>query len=269
MGMSNPTLSAENLINELSISNPYEIDVEAIAYDRGIEVIYEKLKGCEATLVGYGERAIATVNPSSSRGRQRFSVSHEIGHWLLHRGKSFRCRTDEVELNYTSDNRLEKEADEFASNLLMPRSIFLPAIRSTKQLGLSDLQIVANDFQVSLQAIALRLTAIDTLPIIVACYSSNKLLWCRKAPHVPNRWWLKSLLDEDSFAFDVLRSGKASTRPRRQSADAWFENDDSDEYEIFEQSLPSLSGQVLVLLYLDDPRMCSAGFDPNLRFKKK
>jgi len=267
--MSDPISSAENLISEFCITDPKEIDVEAIAFDRGIEVVYDTLKGCEATLVGYGQRAIATVNPSPSRGRQRFSVSHEIGHWLLHRGQSFRCRTDDIELNYTSNNNFEKEADEFASNLLMPRPIFLPAIKSTKHLGLSDLQLVANDFQVSLQAIALRLAAIDTLPIIVACYSSEKLLWYRRAQHVPNRWWLKSCLDEDTFAYDVLRNGKASTHPRKQSADAWFENDDSDEYDLFEQSLPSLSGQVLVLLYLDDPEMCAAGFDPNLRINKR
>jgi len=184
---------------------------------------------------------------------------------MLHRGRSFRCRTDDVVLNYASDNQLEKEADEFSAHLLMPKPIFLPAIRSNKHPGLNDLQMIANDFQVSLQAIAIRLATLDTLPVIVACYTMERRIWFNMAPHIPRRWGLKSHLDEDSFAYDVLRGGNLCTQPRKQSADAWFENDDADRYELLEQAIPSVNGQVLVLLYLRDPEMCEARFDPNLR----
>jgi hypothetical protein len=266
MVIGRPGFRAEELISEFGITSPGEIDIEAIAFDQGIEVAYEDLHGCEATLVGFGNRAIATISPSSSRGRERFSIAHEVGHWSLHRGRSFRCRTDDVAVNYASDNHLEKEADQFASHMLMPRQIFLPAIRSTKNLGLNDLQLIATDFQVSLQAAAIRMATLDTLPIIVACYSTDRRIWFNMAAHIPKRWELKCRLDEDSFAYEVLHAGKPCTQPRKQSADAWFENDDADQYELFEQAIPSVSGQVLVLLYLSDPEMCEAGYDPNLRF---
>lgn len=264
MQICRPGQSAERLISEFGIAAPSEIDIEAIAYNRGIEVFYERLRGCEATLLGVGNRAIATINPSSSRGRERFSVAHEIGHWELHRGQSFRCRSDDVIQNYSSDNHREKEADEFASHLLMPTKIFLPAVRAANRPGLNDLQQIANDFAVSLQAISIRLVTLDTLPVIVAAYSRAKRIWFSMAAHIPRRWWLKSALDEDSFAYDVLHNGNSYTQPRKQSADAWFENDDADQYELLEQAIPSLSGQVLVLLYLSDPEMCEAGYDPNL-----
>lgn len=157
MAISNPAQRAESLIVELGIEYPRDIDVEAIAFDSGIDVLYQALNGCEATLVGFCNKAIATVSPSFSRGRERFSVAHEIGHWLMHRGKSFRCRADDMVQNYSADIRLEKEADEFASHLLMPTSIFHPAIKAANKPGLHHLQEIAGQFEVSLQAVSIRL----------------------------------------------------------------------------------------------------------------
>lgn len=264
MAINNPAQRAENLIDELSIVSPCDIDVEAIAFDSGIEVLYEALTGCEATLVGFGGKAIATISPSSSRGRERFSVAHEIGHWLLHRGKSFRCRADDMVQNYSADIQREKEADAFASHLLMPTSIFQPAIKAIDKPGLHHLQQIAGQFEVSLQAVSIRLATLDTLPVIVACYTKAGLKWQIKASHVPKRWWLRSQLDDDSFAYDVLSEGKLCNNLGKQPAEVWFENDDADEYEVLEHSMPSANGQVLVLLYLNDSEMFEARYDPNV-----
>jgi hypothetical protein len=78
-----PGERAETRIAELGITDPRDIDVDAIAYDARMLVEYEALEGCEAMLVGAGDRAIATVRPSSIRGRERFSVGHELGHWEM------------------------------------------------------------------------------------------------------------------------------------------------------------------------------------------
>jgi len=231
-----------------------------------LDVLYEELNGCEATLVGFGSKAIATVRPSSSRGRERFSVAHEIGHWLIHRGKSFRCRADDLVQNYSANIRFEKEADEFASHLLMPTSIFRPAIKATNKPSLNDLQGIAEQFEVSMQAVSIRLATLDTLPIIVACYTKAGLKWSIRASHVPKRWWLRSQLDDDSFAYDVLHKGTPCNNLGKQPAETWFENDDADEYEVLEHSMPSTNGQVLVLLYLNDPEMFEVGFDQNLKY---
>lgn len=264
MAISKPAQRAENLIKELCISSARDIDIEAIAFDSGINVLYESLNGCEAALVGFGSNAIATISPSSSRGRERFSVAHEIGHWLLHRGKSFRCRVDDIVQNYSADILLEKEADEFASHLLMPTALFQPAIKAANRPGLNDLQEIAATFEVSLQAVSIRLATLDTLPVIVACYTKSGLKWQLRAPHVPKRWWLQKKLDDDSFAYDLLYAGKPCNRLGKQPAETWFENDDADQYEVLEQSIPSINGHVLVLLYLNDPDMCNATYDLNI-----
>lgn len=263
-----PGEAAESVIDDLGIMQIEDLDVEAIAFDAGIQVIYEVMTGCEATLVGVGDQAIATINPSKYLGRERFSIAHELGHWKLHRGRSFRCRVDQVEDNFASAGELEKEADIFASHLLMPGRMFKDAIQSFGRPNFKQLGEVSEAFQTSLTATALRLVDVDTLPVIVACYTQKGLRWHSAAKHVPRRWYLKQHVDEDSFTYDLLFSGKECRSLGKQSADAWFTNDDAGRYEVLEQCVSIRGDEVLVLLYLIDTKMLSAKFDPGVGNRK-
>ena len=254
---------AEALISELGISTPQEIDVEAIALDSAVEVQYAHLSGCEASLVGFGSHAIATINLSGVRGRERFSIAHEVGHWHLHRGRSFQCRVDEADLNLAANRGVEKEADSFAAHLLMPEGIFVPKIRQIGQPNFKNLGDLAQEFETSLMATALRLANINTLPVIVACFNRAGLRWNLRAQDIPGRWFIKRELDEDTFTHDLLHQGKESRHLGKQPADAWFQNDDAGKYEVLEQCVKSREGEALVLLYLE-PKMMEAGFDWNV-----
>ena len=110
---------------------------------------------------------------------------------------------------------------------------------------------------------------LDTLPVVVACYSLEKRLWYCAAPHVPRRWVLKSTLDADSFAHEFLTRGTPTLVPQKQSADAWFENDDAEKYELLEQCVPGMAGKVLVTLYLSDGEMFDADYDRDVAFRMK
>lgn len=255
---------AEALIEELGISSPQELDVEAIAFDSGVQVRYEPLVGCEASLVGFEDVAIATINPSGSRGRERFSIAHELGHWHLHRGRSFECRVDDADLNLASPNRaLERQADTFAAHLLMPQVLFGPLVRQMGDPNFKNLRDLAETFDTSLMATALRLANVNQLPVIVAAYNGAGRRWSVGAPDT-RRWVLNQTLDEDSFTYDLLHQGKECKGLFKQSADVWFENDDAGEYEVREQCIASSNGDALVLLYLDS-RMVGARPDWNVR----
>ena len=262
-----PGERAEARIAELGISDPRDIDVDAIAYDARMLVEYEDLEGCEAMLVGVGDRAIATIRPSGVRGRERFSVGHELGHWELHRGKSFACRADDPDRNLVSDKPREKEADEFSAHLLMPSVFFSAAVRGLGKPGFKELEALSNDYETSLLATTIRMADIDTLPVIVACYSAQGLKWSKPAKHVPRRWWLHSQLSDDSFAHGLLTAGTRITSARKQPGEVWFENDDAENYELSEDCMPGKAGEVLVLLYLSSP-MLDAGFDPNVGVRR-
>lgn len=241
---------AEAIVASLGIARAADLDVEAIAFDSGLEVVYDQLRGCEATLVGFGDRAMATVNRSSVRGRERFSIAHELGHWQLHRGRSFQCRVDEPDTSFAPDRTLEREADDFASHLLMPGPIFNPLVRAIGKPRFEDLADLAREFETSLTATALRLAAINTLLVIVACYDRDGRRWCLAADDIPRWWRPKRHLDEATFTYDLLYKGVHRAAPGKQLADAWFDNDGADRFEVIEQCSPNRAGQALVLLYL-------------------
>lgn len=263
-----PGQAAEARIAELGIRDPKDLDIEAIAFDAGVRVEYAPLTGCEATLVGYGSQAIATIRHSNVRGRERFSIGHEVGHWERHRGQSFRCRVDEPSQNLESNSLLEREADEFASHLLMPAPLFNPYIMAHRWPTLAQIEEVAHDFQSSQMATLIRIAKIDALPVIIAAYSALGKRWQVYAPHVRRRWQLKDRLDADSFAHDLLHKGSPCPTPRKQSADTWFVNDDAGEFEVLEQCYSPTPGQVVVSLYLSDAEMMDRPFDPNIQWRR-
>jgi len=254
---------AEARIAELGITAPREIDIEAIAYDSGVEVRYESLSGCEATLVGFASRAIATVQKHSIRPRQRFSIGHELGHWHHHRGQSFRCRVDDISDNLAGRDRgKEHQADDYSAHLLMPGQLFKPLVKQAKAPSFNDLREFAAEFDCSLLSTALRLIDVNTVPAILTCFNRDGLRWFRFSGDVPRRWYLKNQLDEDSFAYELISSGKTQPGFRKSSADTWFTNDDGEDHELREHSVEGYSGEVITLI-LPSEAMLAARFDPD------
>lgn len=59
----------------------------------------------------------------SSRGRENFTIAHELGHFFLHRDNG------ETSFSRQGSNRKEWEANWFAAELLMPKQEFIEAAR--------------------------------------------------------------------------------------------------------------------------------------------
>lgn len=265
--MTEPGELAEALVDECGISAPEELDVEALALMHGMRVQRAELDGCAATLVGFGDRAIATIRPTPSSGRDRFSIGHEFGHWMMHRGQSFRCRADGINRNLEANRPLEREADTFAAHLLMPRSLFNPRVASFGRPGFRQLDDLSKEFDTSLMATTLRLAGINTLPVVVACFGKEKRRWKLAAKDVPPRWWLCDRVDPDSFAYDVLFNGKSSGQGK-QPADTWFTNEDAGRFEVTEHAVRTRNDDVLVLIYLEGEAAFHSRFDPTVGGRK-
>jgi hypothetical protein len=50
------------LLSDLGITEPCDIRIEAIAQHCGATVVYERLKGSAARILGFGDRAFITVD---------------------------------------------------------------------------------------------------------------------------------------------------------------------------------------------------------------
>src|SRR5271154_2983860 len=114
------------ILSDLGITEPVDIDIEAIAEECGATIRYSHLSGCAARIMGFKNRAIITIEENTSRPRQRFSAGHELGHWMRDRGQvAFRCSQRQIDSEWTTTNP-ETRANQFASDLLLPAKLFVP-----------------------------------------------------------------------------------------------------------------------------------------------
>lgn len=245
---------AEHLLQELGVTEPKEIDLEAIAFYLGARVRYRPLEGCEACIIGNADAAIISVNTRSSDRRKRFSIAHELGHWCHHRGRALVCRVDDYQPRDTLSP--ERIADAFAADLLMPRYLFDPAAGGYPKLTLKAVTTLADMFDTSLTATAIRVVEGNYFPAFAVCHGMAGRKWFARAPMVPGRWFPRAELDADSFAFDVLHAGKpADANPRKIGADAWFDRWSAGTYEIHEQTVRTGTEEVLTLLLISNQNM--------------
>jgi Zn-dependent peptidase ImmA (M78 family) len=244
---------AERILIGLGIAAPKEIDLESIAWSRGAAVKYRPLDRCEAMIVGSRRRAIITVNSGSMPTRQRFSLAHEIGHWHHHRGRLLYCSA--IEIGNLANDVLnpEKQADEFASDLILPNYMFRPRAAKLKRVTLSAARAFGEEFQASLTSTLIRLVKSDNFPIMIVCHNEERRRWFMRAAMIPGWWFPRDDLDAATFAFGMLISGaNEDTIPRKVGADAWFEFRNVDRYEIQEQSFLLPNREVLTLLIIPE-----------------
>ena len=185
--------AAERLLQELGITEPQEIDLEAIAYYVNARVKYRKLDGCEARIVGKDNEAIITINSSSAPHRKRFSIAHELGHWHHHRGKCLACRVEEYRpRDFASP---ERSADTYAADLLMPYYLFKPLARRQGKPTFKSITALAEIFDTSKTATTIRFVESDCSPALVVCHGPQGRKWFSRAPSVPQKWFPQSSLD--------------------------------------------------------------------------
>lgn len=245
---------AERLLQELGVTEPDEIDLEAIAYYVNARVRYRSLDGCEARIIGMGNEAIITVNANSTYRRKRFSIAHELGHWHHHRGKCLTCRVEE----YRPRDALspERTADSYAADLLMPYYLFRPLARQQGKLTFKAVTALADIFNASKPATAIRLVESDYSPALLVCHGPKGRKWFTRAPSVPQRWFPQDSLDADSYAFGIQFGGNPDdTLPRKIGADAWFDRRDADRFEVHEQTMRTSPEETLTLVLISDSRM--------------
>lgn len=114
--------------------------------------------------------------------RTRFNLAHELGHLILHGGVSQTDIEDKKTLN-----RIETEANCFASCFLLPRDAFLRDIRST---SLSSFLPLKKKWKVSIQAMVYRCKELDI-------FSDNQMIYIQK--QISARRWRKTEPYDDEW----------------------------------------------------------------------
>lgn len=109
----------------LSVSASTPICPFNLADTMGLDVRFIKINSFEGMYLADDGRVL--ISAERPQGRKSFTCAHEIGHYILGHGTII----DEI-IESGSDKEIEKEADFFASMLLMPSSVVK---RAAKDIG--------------------------------------------------------------------------------------------------------------------------------------
>jgi Zn-dependent peptidase ImmA (M78 family) len=139
------------------------VDVLALAGKLGIRVFEEALPEDISGILDLRNMPIIMVNQDHVLNRQRFSIAHEIGHFLLHRPTGIHVDKKTYYRNSKSAERLDEieiEANRFAAELLMPTNLVIREIERYSDLIDSNddvISVLADSFKVSATAVGFRI----------------------------------------------------------------------------------------------------------------
>lgn len=138
------------------------IKLSSLAKSLGLKVLATSLPdGISGEIRPDPERGgsfIIRVNSKDSARRQRFTVAHEIAHFLLHRDQIGNGISDDVLYRSSLSSTREAQANRLAADILMPEALVSTWLDRAKALPVDDIVgFLADKFNVSNAAMKIRL----------------------------------------------------------------------------------------------------------------
>lgn len=152
----NENLSAKEIARkiryELKVYNGAVPNLSTLLENNGIIIIRfdfgtDKIDGL--TTITDSDRKIIFINNQMPNDRIRFSMAHELGHLVMHLGNP-PCSSDDA----------ERQADEFASEFLMPEEEIRPMLLNV---NIQTLGMLKRKWRVSMHALVRRAKDLETI----------------------------------------------------------------------------------------------------------
>jgi Zn-dependent peptidase ImmA (M78 family) len=176
---------------------PIPVPIEDIARTLDItDIKVLEMEGFEGGLVtdqskSYG---VILVNAASSRQRRRFTVGHELGHFLCPThlpvdGAGFRCTPADMRRFSAPETdrvaQMEVEANRFAASLLLPLPQFRKDLSQRRAADLDHLLVLARRYDMSKEATARRYVELHEEPCAVVVSRAGVILRLYRAQRFP------------------------------------------------------------------------------------
>ena len=256
---------ATDLLTHLRVASP-PVDPEQIARRQGLVVEEKPLpSGVYGALWKKGNRfGIIVSDACPTPGHRRFSLAHELGHYHVdgHVDAMFAGTTGIVEsaggFHPGRKSPLEREADWFASELLVPAEQLVSRIEG-QPASIRTLESFAEAFQTSLTMMAIRYAELTDRATASVLSRDGRVEWVFCSRRLGEHDWSRTLRKRDpippdtatlSLAQDLPELSGGETRSAAGLARDWFD-DAPTHLKVQEDAIEMGSyGRVLTLLVL-------------------
>jgi len=202
--------------------NTLPINLQEVARYIDVSLEYAELDSLAGVYFAH-ERLIVVSDKISNEQRRRFTIAHELGHAYIpgHDDIMFSCKEEDVR-NYQSSKRHEREANIFASELLMPSALVETDVRRL-DMTFDSAEKIAEKYGVSLTAAMLKLVEVSEEPGAVVLSQAGRIKWSNKSAsfegHVKQS---ATKLDENTYAVDLFREKSESEKRDVALQNAWI-----------------------------------------------
>lgn len=231
----NPKKIVEGIFDQLpELIFPVPVRDIALALDIN-EIAALTTSGYVGGLVIGNGSGVILVNQNDTEQRQRFTIGHELGHFLipwhtLNSDAVFNCTSEQMALTDTKAKegylRKEAEANCFSAELLMPRAHFISDMRKAGEPSLDSLFAIANKYDVSKEACARRFTELNDEPCAIIHSKDGVVRYYNKHPDFPYLDVKKGLpIPKSALSSDPKIKAGETTESIEVDTDTWISSD--------------------------------------------
>ncbi len=245
---------------------PVPIDEWALALDiTAIKAL--ETDGFEGGLMMFADRSSATilVNEAAGHRRRRFTIGHELGHFLLpwhtpRSGQGFLCSSKDMAVFRAKPGgdryiKMEAQANRFSAGVLMPAAPVRVDLRARRHFEVSHVVELADRYEVSKEAMARRYVDLHDDAIAVVFSRAGVVVRIYRGKDFPRLGLIAdNPLPPRSIAKRATLAVGQSSDWGEAPADRWLE---SARGTVSEQTIGQQNGFRLTLLTFepdsDDP----------------
>ena len=256
---------ARTILKDFQVAAPEEIDLDTIAWRVGkLRIENGGLETAEGRIVASRKSGgtIRVTDRGLNLGRRRFTIAHEIGHFVLHVSDGLDKEDAVGNFVIWNDTGEEAEANIFAAELLMPEFLMIP-FSEGREPSLALIDSIAGKFNTSALATAIQYTNYTQEQVALVMSKGARIeRFFRSRSFWPQIRF--GQIHPDSAAGERL-AGKAPDQGKMVDAPAyaWLQEfDEKNDSEIMEDSrYLDYYDRTLTLLWLKEDIESSGRYD--------
>jgi len=262
----NPFLCAHELLESCGLDEITQFPMDLFIAGLGAIMIEEELVHYDGKIVFGKNKTVIKVNSQIQfPERKRFVAAHEIGHFMMHKDMEL---PDDTFSNFNIFAGMEKslrtgvqelEANEFASELLMPDKLFLKEVIGKKFTPFL-IKNLSERFKTSLTATVFKYLQYDLHPICIVFIENGKVKYWKKSADM--KVWIcdfnRLAPPSDSVAAEYIQNDytfiyKLDEKAQTIKKSTWFKLRDYDEdTDFYEYCIPTKKYKTLLSIIWED-----------------
>lgn len=230
-----PQIIAKETLRDCDI-NEFPVDLKMVNTKLGIYFQEDRLnigeEGC--AFKNDGKYGILINNTIKNNERKKFTIAHEIGHIQLKHLKDIKkisCFSEDIE-NYKTNKLKEAEANEFASELILPSDEIVKLIKKNN-INFNLIEKASDFYGSSFTAAAVKIAKLSDLPCILVMSKDKKVEWSIASQDLKFKYNVpRGYLSDITLAMELFNNENMMKLEDEIEAIEWLDDGDNSVDEL-------------------------------------